>query len=1467
MNDIVTQDKIDISCLVAESCYPAVVGSPQAYRGVKYLTYSTYRIPLYDTEGSIAYENVSLPSELVHFATMKWQGLGLKPTYGTHYRSVLGSVMTHALSLYRCDSRLSVPSTYPRIVLASFLLSKASLESTPAAPPTPLWPVRLCIAIAVAFAYVVALSDAIFTADLVSKVIIWSAASLTTGRFVVIPFLTTCWVGFLPVSPGPYDFHWRTGMIVRRQSPSTPLAGVQHLFCGLSDTSMWLPWCRQQGPAIWSTCLTPGGGLTNAWTYATHTAANTAFGVSPLREDLHVDVAFLIYASIWFASMCVCGWWIWASAPTVRATLAKLAPGPDPNIDPSDAHPRSLPKVVCAPPPDGSPPVDDPNALGRDDAHSDSDSSGDPDSNGPESESEDSSSDSDSDDDGDGHLLGGAEVAGQGIDRSRLDHWLSYVESQKPEVGEHKAELPIPSHLNPASPRAFPDFPPLTPHPTRSEVGGVDGDTPRLADAGGLILLTGDRERHSATIAAANGVCSSAPPSMPILGDFSLCNSMVARQLIPPGKVDEATVSDFWKFWGMPKVTLSPPPIGPAANADDQHRPACVFTPVGSWKHFGPGPSAGSVAELDVFFPRYRQEVDEFSKWAGSAKTGLKQWMLANHPRASGAGYDANSAGVFLKAEGVTKYDGVDVASADQYERIITPRPEGYQVDVGPTILAYSKQVAASLAQSNIVYPVGMDALEAAEAFSPSITASHGVEGDFSRFDGRLHLFLLAAEYIVYSNAGFPPEVLRLLAHMAYTTGRTISFYFQYFGRRRSGDPNTSLGNTIIQVLIWIYALAKHWKLASPKEVQVHLLKTDARLGLMGDDSLFLDKAAFDPTAIFQALGLKYVVKTHGPGRLPPLFRATFCSHRVLPVSIVTHEVTTPENVFATRDTYVLAPLAGRAIAKLGYYFTGGDRDPVQMAADRVLADSLGRRWHTCVPFLRVALNHLIASNTGGKVEPARNHHELHAHVEDFIGAFGCDVKVGRSDYEWSVGHELVANAFTFEVFQELYGLSSADEDEYFSALTTDCMSTSYTWDRVWSMLAVDGVVAAAGPVCLEDELADSKTAPREALDFPICGLSSRVLTPKRNLGPSPMCHTSSVSLLAPTSFGEPPPLPSNFPDSCLWNCLRAYGIDTIRQGPGRITDVADVVERAGCALLVSFYPLPYAVVGRTREECETRASEALSRRQVKLVIVGPGSVLGDTVVPDDCGHALIPTADMPVSWWTNLVANFCCRRRSQRLIGSLKPASKTNSQTTLYRPADSRYSVVRQDVVLPELVGVPDTLVYSHGTRRTMANASAYFALAIASTSGGHRLRPKELVATAGNLFSAGIHWDTQYTVGKVKVTREILKPTPHKKTFLDDFVLPVSQFMSVAAHHGIRATVIETVRQSGTYKWTVNVYTFDNPPAANVSATIYRRGSKYFVDPTTVARLRQDVGERKSDPPAAPSGVSWTSSFFDDE
>lgn len=276
---------------------------------------------------------------------------------------------------------------------------------------------------------------------------------------------------------------------------------------------------------------------------------------------------------------------------------------------------------------------------------------------------------------------------------------------------------------------------------------------------------------------------------------------------------------------------------------------------------------------------------------------------------------DAKTIDAFVKREAILKNNegGATVAFNP---RLIQGRRPAFQAASGPWTLAISKHFAKKWHPKNwVTYSSGMTAEMLGTWFDEArayITEAHGsyvcVEDDFSQFDGSLGIEATRFEEAVYARYN-PPEWAKVCFSLMNSTAGVTATGVTYttVGRRKSGDGNTSVGNSIVNTMAHSSALLDVINLAglptrgSPRDT----LALHVRMIVLGDDNLIVTH----PALVRAMKGLNFEDRLRAFGLRPKLvYRqrdcdVEYCSGLFWPAATQT----------------VWGPKPGRVIAKTFY--------------------------------------------------------------------------------------------------------------------------------------------------------------------------------------------------------------------------------------------------------------------------------------------------------------------------------------------------------------------------------------------------------------------------------------------------------------------------------------------------------------------------------------------------------------------
>jgi hypothetical protein len=142
--------------------------------------------------------------------------------------------------------------------------------------------------------------------------------------------------------------------------------------------------------------------------------------------------------------------------------------------------------------------------------------------------------------------------------------------------------------------------------------------------------------------------------------------------------------------------------------------------------------------------------------------------------------------------------------------RLIQGATDEANVLLGPSIASFAEVVKKCWnLTSKITFASGMNANELGSWMGNNPCDYH-VVNDFSKFDSTITAEALDLEGDIYKHMGLNGPALRVFMNQMFTVGQTQhGLVYECPGTRKSGDPNTTLGNSLINALVIAYALSK----------------------------------------------------------------------------------------------------------------------------------------------------------------------------------------------------------------------------------------------------------------------------------------------------------------------------------------------------------------------------------------------------------------------------------------------------------------------------------------------------------------------------------------------------------------------------------------------------------------------------------------------------------------------------------
>jgi len=238
--------------------------------------------------------------------------------------------------------------------------------------------------------------------------------------------------------------------------------------------------------------------------------------------------------------------------------------------------------------------------------------------------------------------------------------------------------------------------------------------------------------------------------------------------------------------------------------------------------------------------------------------------------------------------------------------RLIQGAPPEFIVLVGPWMMAFQSMVKKKWNKHNFMcFTSGVSSLDAGKLVDqPGWSV---LEDDIGAFDASVNEIWLRLEMWLFKQCGCPRAVLDLVRANVATHGVTSQgVKYKRQGMRKSGDPYTSVGNSLLNGLfhIFIYCEAHN--------CGVDQARTMVRMLIQGDDNLLVhvpDDVEIDWVARMRELGFDSEAVYR-----ESILDAEFCSNLV----------------YQVKEGLVFGPKPGRVVSKLGYFINPPAGVPVK---------------------------------------------------------------------------------------------------------------------------------------------------------------------------------------------------------------------------------------------------------------------------------------------------------------------------------------------------------------------------------------------------------------------------------------------------------------------------------------------------------------------------------------------------------
>jgi hypothetical protein len=221
---------------------------------------------------------------------------------------------------------------------------------------------------------------------------------------------------------------------------------------------------------------------------------------------------------------------------------------------------------------------------------------------------------------------------------------------------------------------------------------------------------------------------------------------------------------------------------------------------------------------------------------------------------------------------------------------------------VGPWIMAVQDAVKRAWGYSGknknsktVIFSSGMNGENIGEWASAHKEMRHMGENDVGKFDASCDRHLLQTEGMMFGKMGAPCATLQLIMKNVNTKGKTRwGIKYKCKGGRKSGDPYTSVGNSILNAMMHIIIYSFHFNIDTRQAMR------EMRMIVQGDDNVLFHERSHVPWKEWFA---KFGFDAE-PFYRDQVYDLNFCSARFLPVV----------------DGIILSPNPGRVWMKFGVF-------------------------------------------------------------------------------------------------------------------------------------------------------------------------------------------------------------------------------------------------------------------------------------------------------------------------------------------------------------------------------------------------------------------------------------------------------------------------------------------------------------------------------------------------------------------
>jgi len=238
-----------------------------------------------------------------------------------------------------------------------------------------------------------------------------------------------------------------------------------------------------------------------------------------------------------------------------------------------------------------------------------------------------------------------------------------------------------------------------------------------------------------------------------------------------------------------------------------------------------------------------------------------------------------------------------DLSTLDKAPRMIMGAAPEFIALTGPYFQSLQKHIKRDLnVSSSLIFTSGVDATKLASKLFSGVVNSI-FENDVSSWDSSVSQQLLQLEMWLYEKFNCPYITLKLVKQNIKTRGVTThGIRFKAPPMRKSGDPYTSLGNSLLNLLLHMYCLHLHFGWT------VQQIKANVVIAVQGDDEVMTSSVDLRPVQ-FKQMFLLAGFKSDSIFRRTYL-DAEFCSMHVLKV----------------KEGHTFVPKTGKVLSKFGCF-------------------------------------------------------------------------------------------------------------------------------------------------------------------------------------------------------------------------------------------------------------------------------------------------------------------------------------------------------------------------------------------------------------------------------------------------------------------------------------------------------------------------------------------------------------------